>query len=158
MGKEGLQRSINRLAKQRRQTLQKILDTKDKMGLSKEGTRQLMRFLEKAPKTERMSMADLEPSAAKVLEHILEKEFHELPALFDARKLCKGPDMNNAGEGEKKIGLGDDGGKEAGWAKERVTEEGEAVEDEDEEEDDGDNDDDDDDDEGGYMTPIPVSP
>lgn len=57
------------------------------MGLKKEGIRHLTSFLEKAPTIERRAMTDLEPSATKVLDYILEKEFHELPALFDERKL-----------------------------------------------------------------------
>lgn len=61
--------------------------------------------------------------------------------------------MTRAEDGEQETGVEDDGGREAGWTKERVNEEGEDMRDSEK------NDADDEDDyDGGYMTPVPVSP
>lgn len=68
------------------------------MGLSKEGAQQLKDLLaKKAPTGGRPSMADLEPSAMKVLDQLLKE---------------KDSKAEQAGEGEQIPGLGDDVGEE----------------------------------------------
>lgn len=138
--KEGIQRAVNTLANRRRQKLRKILESNDKGGLTKLGSQQLQNFLrKKTPVAERLSMADLEPSAKKVLDSLLVEEYDELPAWFDARKIGGSPKAKKVGEGEE-TGFGDNGGKKE--------EEKEGIKDLEEE----------DDDEGGYMAPVPVTP
>lgn len=102
------------LANRRRQDLQGILDSGDKMGLSKKGSQQLMSCIAKKTMDEKTSMEELEPSAAKVMAHLSEKTFGELFASLDARKLGERPKTKEAGEGEKEKSLGGDGIKEEG--------------------------------------------
>lgn len=110
--KEGTQRTVNMLANRRRQEVQRILDSGDKMGLSKEGSQQLMSCVAKKAMDEKTSMEDLEPSAAKVMAHLSEKTFEDLFASLDARKLGERPKTKEAGEGRKEKSLGGDGAKE----------------------------------------------
>ncbi|MCJ1265034.1 hypothetical protein MMC22_004909 [Lobaria immixta] len=89
--KNGAQRTAGMLANRRRQELRKILESEDKMGLTKEGSQQLMSCLAKKTTDQKTSMEDLEPSAAKVMAYLSEKTFDELFASFDARKLGERP-------------------------------------------------------------------
>lgn len=137
------------LAKRRRQKLQKILDSDDKMGLSRRGRQQLSEyFAKKAPASGRPSMADLEPSAAKVLHQILEGEYEDLPEWLGSRKLLReGPQAKKAEGGEEERWEGADVSNEAEGvegADEWLEEEGDEMEDYDDEED--------------HMAPEPVSP
>lgn len=100
------------LAKWRRQELRKILESQDKMGLTKEGSQQLLSCLAKKTADEKTSREELEPSAAKVMAHLSEKTFGDFFASFDARKLGERPETKEAGEGKKATSLGSDGVKE----------------------------------------------
>lgn len=87
------------LASRRRRELRKILETKEKMGLTKVGTQQLMNFVaKKTPEVRRLSTAELEPSAQKVLGHLFEREFEELKAWSDARSLGQDSQTKRAEE------------------------------------------------------------
>lgn len=122
------------------------MDGNDKMGLTNVGLKQLTKFFGKTtPAAERPAMADLEPSAAKVLDFLSAEGFNELLAWSDARKLGQGP--------KKETQLEDNKGKEQGLA---IKENGEDVKDL--EEDDDDDDDEEGEGEGGLMTPVPVTP
>ncbi|MCJ1267697.1 hypothetical protein MMC22_007583 [Lobaria immixta] len=139
------------MANQRRRTLRRILASKDKMGLTNVGLKQLKSFIGKETEpAKRPAMDDLEQSAAKVLDSLSAEGFNELLAWSDARKLGQGP--------KKETVLKDSTGKQEGWA---IKEEGEEVKDLKEGDDDDDNDDDEEEEEeedGGLMTPVPVTP
>ena len=126
------------LGKRRRQALQKILDTKDKMGLTKAGAQQVKGLVARKTPT---ASGDLEPSAAKVMAHLDAELFNNIFASFDARKLGQGPKGKTTENGGKEIGLGGGGEKKLGLAKneEKDEWEDEAIE-------------------GDEMGPVPVTP
>ena len=106
------------------------------MGLTSVGLEQPKNFLGRnTPAAKRTPMADLEPSAARVLASLIQGESDELSAWSDARELGRGLKAKNAGEGLE-AGLRDDRGEETGWGLKRE-----------------DDDDDDDNDEVYLLTP-----
>lgn len=96
------------IANWRRQKPRNILEPKDNIGLTKVGSQQLMSFRGmKMPTARRPLIFDLEPSSAKVLDYLFEKELDDLPACFDGKQLQDGPEAKR----RRKPGWGTIGGR-----------------------------------------------